>query len=51
MTLLILALRILYFLQVHKMICDYDRKEITVWGNANAKTAEQLHKLVSLLNY
>ncbi|XP_065071703.1 lysophospholipase D GDPD1-like isoform X2 [Rhopilema esculentum] len=30
---------------VHKMICDYDRKEITVWGNVNAKTVERLHKL------
>eukprot|EP00794_Sanderia_malayensis_P005712 gene5712-6412_t len=32
-------------LLVHKMICDYERKQITVWGNVNAKTTEMLHKL------
>ena len=32
------------------MICDYNRKHITVWGNVSAKTTERLYKLVSGLD-
>ena len=34
-------------MQVHKMICDYNRKSITVWGNVKAETTEKLFKMVS----
>ena len=37
------------FIQVHKLICEYDRKDTTIWGNVNAKTSERLYKIVSLL--
>jgi len=30
---------------VHKLICEYDRKDTTIWGNVNAKTSERLYKI------
>ena len=34
------------FLQVHKLILDYNRQDITVWGNVQDKINAKLYKKV-----